>query len=247
MVRQGRARLWLRRGRQAQCLLSVVGMGAVISLAGCGGGSSSDASPGSTGSAKSESSENSPSGSSTLSVRETWDFTSAAVDVSRWALSSESRTYGQAAVTGGALALDARLVASEEDGSVTCPRAQATVSFSDSALVAGSLTHLSLDMAVSRWSLGLGMMDSHVPMLELVYAGKRYTMGISGFRNMPGNLNLDWTAATGLVASYDSLTSAATATVSDDNGAASLTLWTDGCSEGMSQSLRITRLTVRGA
>jgi hypothetical protein len=131
-------------------------------------------------------------------------------------------------------------------GQPACPLAAAEVALGDARLRKGQLARLAIDIEVKRWALGLGRFDDDVPRLELVYRGQRHQLGLSGFKAMPGTVRVEWTAAAGLVASYDGVRSARPSKATPDAGSPLLRLWIDGCSEGMAQSLRIARITLWG-
>ncbi|MCO5976107.1 hypothetical protein [Ideonella oryzae] len=173
-----------------------------------------------------------------------WDFAQA--DAGRpWRTTGQPASAARVRVEGGLLALDAQAYDTAA-GQPACPLAAAEVLLSDPRLHKGQWAVLAIDIEVQRWALGLGRFDDDVPRLELVYRGQRHQLGLSGFKTMPGKVRVEWTAATGLVASYDGVRSARPSKATPDAGAPLLRLWIDGCSEGMGQSLRIARITLWG-
>lgn len=173
-----------------------------------------------------------------------WDFAQAGT-ARPWRTTGQPASAAKARVEGGLLALDAQVYETPA-GQPACPLAAAEVPLDDARLRKGQLSMLAIDIEVQRWALGLGRFDDDVPRLELVYRGQRHQLGLSGFKAMPGTVRVEWTAATGLVASYDGRRSGRPSHATADAGAPLLRLWIDGCSEGMSQSLRIARITLWG-
>lgn len=173
-----------------------------------------------------------------------WDFAQPGAGRS-WRTTGKPASAAKARIEGGLLALDAQVYDTPE-GQPACPLAAAEVALGDARLRRGQLARLAIDIEVKRWALGLGRFDDDVPRLELVYRGQRHQLGLSGFKAMPGTVRVEWTAAAGLVASYDGVRSARPSKATPDAGSPMLRLWIDGCSEGMAQSLRIARITLWG-
>lgn len=173
-----------------------------------------------------------------------WDFSQAGA-ARPWRTTGQPASAAKARVEGGLLALDAQVYETPA-GQPACPLAAAEVRLDDARLRKDQLSMLVIDIEVQRWALGLGRFDDDVPRLELVYRGQRHQLGLSGFKVMPGKVRVEWTAATGLVASYDGVLSARPSKATPDAGSPLLRLWIDGCSEGMGQSLRIASITLWG-
>jgi hypothetical protein len=208
-----------------------VGWGLAWVLAGCSGGG---------GSADTPAEPPAPPNPPALKQVRDWNFDSA----SNWLLSAEPGGHAQAVVQSGRLAMLAQAYFSELDGSLQCPLVAAEVSLDLAPINTTALAELVIELQVTRWDLGLGQPDSNLPRLELVFGGHRQTIGVSGFKSMPGQARFRWAPAVGLQAAYDGVPSAGSAQVVPDTRAPMLRLWIDGCSQGLSQTLEIDRLVV---
>jgi hypothetical protein len=144
-----------------------------------------------------------------------WDF--AQPGAGRPGAPPASRRRPPRPASRGLLALDAQ-VYDTPAGQPACPLAAAEVALGDARLRKGQLARLAIDIEVKRWALGLGRFDDDVPRLELVYRGQRHQLGLSGFKAMPGTVRVEWTAAAGLVASYDGVRSARPSKATPDAG-----------------------------
>ncbi len=173
-----------------------------------------------------------------------WDFAQAQAGRA-WRFTAQPAAAAKAGVLQAQLALDAQLY-EPTPGHPACPLAAAELPLTDARWRQGQFQRVLIELDVSRWALGLGRFDDDVPRLELVYRGQRHQLGLSGFKKMPGTVRVEWSVASGLVASYDGVQSARPSKVIPDAGAPLLRLWIDGCSEGMSQSLRVDRITLWG-
>ncbi|MCA6216200.1 hypothetical protein KGA65_06575 [Ideonella sp. B7] len=174
-----------------------------------------------------------------------WDFAQPQAGRA-WRFTAKPAAATKAGVLQAQLALDAQLY-EPTPGHPACPLAAAELPLTDARWRQGRFQRLLIELDVSRWALGLGRFDDDVPRLELVYRGQRHQLGLSGFKKMPGTVQVSWTAADGLQARYDGVASGRRSRSTADAGAPSLRLWIDGCSEAGAQSLRIDRLTLWGA
>lgn len=174
-----------------------------------------------------------------------WDFAQPRAGRG-WHFTARPAAAAKAGVLQAQLALDAQAY-EPTPGHPACPLAAAELPLSDPRWRQGRFQRLLIELDVSRWALGLGRFDDDVPRLELVYRGQRHQLGLSGFKKMPGTVQLTWTEADGLQARYDGVASGRRSQRTADAAAPSLRLWIDGCSESGAQSLRIDRVRLWGA
>ncbi len=169
-----------------------------------------------------------------------WVFSQAAAG---WSLQAAG-PGADAAWADGALRLAAALQTGPQ-GQVSCPVAEARTAFGDAITRQGGDRWLRLTLQVRRWDLGLGHLDDHVPLLEVVHHGERTVLGVAGFTRMPDQVELRWDAGRGWRAVYGGQERALQPrSVRPDRAAPGLRLWTDGCSQGMRQALELTALGV---
>ena len=172
--------------------------------------------------------------------RSAWDFSSAA----GWTLVAEPPGQARAVIDAGALALEARVHLDPATDEWQCALAAASADFGDAQTRADADSALDLTLSVSRWDLGLGPFDTHLPVLEVVHHGLRTDLPVGGFTSMPGTMVLSWRRGAGWAMTLGTVTTPMTPPARSDAGPPSLRLWTDGCSEGLSQSLQVDAIEV---
>lgn len=166
-----------------------------------------------------------------------WEFN----DSAGWTFITEPPDLASATTTAGALTLWA--AAGWDATGIVCGQVSASTRFGDSRLRAGRYTQLSLSMNVLAWELGLGRLDTHIPVLSLTYAGQQVRFPVSGFTAMPAVARIEWGAPARLYLD-DRLVASATPVAVAADAEPQVQLEADGCSEGLSQRLVIDRISV---
>lgn len=166
-----------------------------------------------------------------------WDFN----DSLGWTFVTEPADLASATTSAGALTLWA--AAGFDAAGIVCGQVSARSNFGDSHLRAGRYAQLSLSMNVLAWDLGLGRLDTHIPVLSLTYAGQQVDFPVSGFTALPAVARIEWGTPSQLYLD-DRLVASATPVAVAADAEPQVQLRADGCSEGLSQRLIIDRVSV---